>query len=547
MSHTSEYASRSSDYYRQGAGVTLMYETGEQADNALERLDWVVPVVFLGAGLILFFAVVEWMAPLTPLLLFVILVWAPVSLVVVLTSSSDVSSKKLLSAVGILGIFGLPLIGWTSESYRMSMLWFADELIQADTAMHAIGDPSEQIAGVACERELESEETLRRLQLRGVLERRPDVAVECLQMEGEDDEQRELKVSIANEIFTSWFEGWMGEGPVTESMACHQTEHAAEAAEIAGIDPRPELLYCAMEAEDAIAGCCNEVSTRLARTEGVTDVDPASWSRGLQGPLFLALEEAIREPTSAYESDEPYGDNVGWSPADLWHWNAELGCHLATARGDVEVAGRRLVEMADRHCDGAPGDPLRSLSARQIVEQSCGQLREEDGQIDVDQWCEVTEQSRRSDAFAEARSTVNRARLAMQAGVAGQEIYDQMTRPERETLAAVGGAVAEYGEEEVGIEIDSDYDSLNVDRTEIGRLDRGTTNFTARQATEAFMEQRNEVRHQIEAWAEEYGFAMPEDFLDEDDFDDDEVRRQFERHEAEIREQLERMDSRYSR
>ncbi len=483
-----------SEYHKHSAGVTPTNDTDQGEDEALEQLDWVVPAVFLGAALILFLAVVGWWAPLVPLLVFVGLVWVPVSATVVWASSDNASPKKLGAAVGILGLFALPLLAWSVDGYRIMMLSVGNNVLQASTAVQAIDDPSEQVALLACEMELESEDSTRHRRLPTALQDRPHIAVECLSSATEENQRAVSRIS--SDLFDSWYAGWMGESPVDEQIACHHAEYARALGGLVDVDVRPELLMCALEAEsETIAACCGETATAYAREEGVENVDPPRWSRPIQEPLFQSLSAVTDVPSSTLASDDPLVDTLGWRPMDLWHWTLELGCYRVVAYHDTDGAGVPLAELTDRQCDTDGGDPRHSSSERSILRRSCGQVREIDSRLDVDRWCEISEGERVRAAVSEADRAVARTLLGVESRVVGDEMLEHFSS----VADAIEGSPMYVSDGEGGVKISSEFQAAMRQ----GHVPEWTRESGTDAEFRDMMSQQYEQRHEIRAAMEQ--------------------------------------------
>lgn len=400
-----------SEYYERAAGVTLAYESGEREDDALERLEWVVPIAFLGAAALMSVAAVEWLAPMVPILLFVGLIWVPLSLVVLRAGHGEADPGGIAAAMAVVMAFGLPLMAWNIDSYRAGMLVVVDRMAPVEISMDAVDDPSDSIARSACARKLESADLSEILELAGRLEARPGVAVDCLDAAGPD--QWDTAARVAAEIVDNWYDGWMTRGSVGEDLACRQARWAGWLARMYGADARAELLTCRFEApDDVVAACCGRGATEFARETGTMDAQPRRWLRQMHLPLFESLTEVLDVPTATLESDSPVDETLAWTYADLWDWTMRLGCHLlAVEEHDVEGIARHLAEATRRHCEIDPGDPMVSFAALRTVDQTCRACMDLD-RIGLDDWCGAARKARRSTAVTMARFAVYRARRA---------------------------------------------------------------------------------------------------------------------------------------
>ena len=390
--------------------ATLIHDTGEREDDALSRLQWVVPAVFLGALLILFFTIMEWLNPLVPTLLFFGLIWLPVSVwLVARRPRASVQAKALV--VLSLASFALPLMAWNIGPYRAGVLWVLSEVTPVEFSVDAIGDRSDWVVLIACHQMLTTDRTLSTQSLRNVLEVRPEVAVRCL--DGLDEEYRTQAIHTARHLRDTWYAQWMDPRTevVDEDLGCRTALHFRPLASIYGSPGTPDLLMCTMTSPNrTIARCCGEVLSSELSQEEILDVTPHAWLQEVELPLFRALNEAVDLPAHTLMSSEPIDPALRWTPGDLFHWTTHLGCYLIDEHESPEQVARRLSRSIETQCGLEVEDPLFSFEAVRFVERTCrGIERSQTDQVDVVHWCNVAREANRATAVDTAKFLVYRA------------------------------------------------------------------------------------------------------------------------------------------
>lgn len=390
--------------------VTLIYDTGEREDDALERLRWVVPAVFLAASLILFFAVLEWFAPLTPILLFLGAVLVPVGGYVV-WHTRGARPVDQAAAVALLATFGIPLLAWAAEPYRVAVIWAAGDLIPLEAMLVAAEDGADGVASRACHRVLASDQPHRVDRMRGALVDRPVVAMECL--ESLEDPQRGELVRISRHLRETWYAGWMGQGDRADAdQICAEAAAYPRLADLHGADGRPTLLMCALGApNEEAARCCGQTLSEHIEGQDRLAVKPNAWPEALQESLFLALAEAVDLPAATLLSEEAVDGALRWAPGDLFHWTSHLGCHLMAEHEAPDFIARTLSTTIDTQCGLDVDDPLFSFAAVNFVNRTCaGALSPgRSTRVDVVQWCDAAREANRETAVESARFLVTRA------------------------------------------------------------------------------------------------------------------------------------------
>ncbi len=392
---------------------TLIYETGEREDDALSRLQWVVPVVFLATTLIMFIAVMEWLSPVLPLMLFVGLVWVPVGLALVWKVGRG-KGKSLLWTLAVLGMFGLPPLAWNSGHYRAAAFWVVSDMTPFDVSAQAAADRSDLVVSLACERVLLRGELRSTQWMQGVLAEQPEVAAMCLP--AIYDDERATTVSIARHLQQTWYRGWLDQEDargMDPELGCAAAKRYMDIGALYANQGVPELLMCSLGAErEEFSTCCAQALSAHTGEEEILRVSPEQWIGSLEVvQLFLALTRAVDLPAQTLMAAEPVDGELDWTPADLFHWTTHLGCHLMEVHDQPDAIARQLSKTIDTQCGLDVEDPLFSFAAVQFVERTCAGVDADERQrVDVVEWCEVAREANRGTAVDAAKFLVYRAR-----------------------------------------------------------------------------------------------------------------------------------------
>lgn len=397
---------------RRRAGVTLIHDTGEREDDALSRLQWVLPAVFLATALIMFLAVMEWLSPELPAMLFAGLVWVPVGLFLA-WKVGVAKLKNLLLPMALLAMFGLPPVAWNVGHYRAAALWVVSDMTPLDISADAAADRSDRVVSLACERVLLRGELRSTQWMQTVLLERPEVASMCLA--AIQDEERAVTVSIARHLQQAWYHGWMEHEDAHEmddELGCLAADEYLEVGALYGNQGVPELLMCSLGAErEAFASCCGQALSSQTGEEEILSVSPQQWLQPLEVPLFLALTQSVDLPAQTLMAAEPVAGALDWTPADLFHWTTHLGCHLMEVHDQRNAIARQLSKTINTQCGLDVEDPLFSFAAVQFIEHTCGGIgAHERERVDVVEWCDVAREANRETAVDAAKFIVYGAR-----------------------------------------------------------------------------------------------------------------------------------------
>lgn len=412
-----------SEPYREGGAsrVTLIYDTGERDDDALKRYRWVIPLSFLGATVVLFLAIMEWMRPYAPMLLFAATVVLPVALYL-LWSLGVRRWRSAAVVTGVVALFGLPLVAWNLGVYRAMVYVSAGEMTPVDLSMDASDDRSDRVAALACEDLLSSGELARLQRAQGILETRPDMASRCL--EGLDDGGRGAVVRMARHLHGHWYDEWMEpQGGLETSMACEAAQHFEKIGDLYDADPTPRLLSCALGAADEeVSRCCAQALGEFDRRSRA--VHPERWPGDIEESLFERLLEATDLGADELLSSDPVDSSMEWTAGELFHWKVHIGCQLIKRDIHTEGMARQLWQPMEAQCGLAVDDPLYSFAGVTFVERTCeGAMetsKEAESTVDVVQWCDAARTASRQTAVDTAKFAVHRAARAHEVDVLEQ-------------------------------------------------------------------------------------------------------------------------------
>ena len=402
-------------------GATLIYDTGERADDALSRLAWMVPGAFIASSLILFFAITEWFSPALPILLFAALVWLPAAGLLIWKKHHR-GLRPVMMALLLLATFGLPLMAWNIPAYRAAALWVVAELTPFEPAMAAADDGADLVASIACEEVLAANRIGRTERMRSVLEQRPEMAVRCLKNIEEDAQTS--AIHLARHLRETWYNGWMGEEALDEELGCRGAEQFAALGKLYDDRGTPELLMCALGSPNpTFSTCCAEALSAGSDEAKIHDVRPDHWRQGLDEPLFVELTAAVDLPAHTLMAADPVNESLQWTPADLFHWTTHLGCHMLSHNERPEAIARQLSSTMDTQCGLDVDDPLFSFAAVRFVERTCAGVDSGDGtRVDVVEWCDVAREANRDTVVDAAKFLVMRATGAHDV----QQFYDKV-------------------------------------------------------------------------------------------------------------------------
>lgn len=395
-------------------GVTLIYDTGAREDDALERFQWVFPAVFLASGFALLIAILQWLAPHFPMLVFVGVIFIPMALVL-RWKMSAAPIKQLATPLGAVALFIMPLAAWNIGFYRAIPLFVAGDLLPVETLIMASGDRSDQVATLGCQRVFESAAGDRAVEekMRNLLVTRPAVAQRCLERIEENHPQ--VAQSVARHLHQIWYEGWMSGETVAAQMGCAAAEAYASTANLHGQQGFSKLLMCALGApNEEFSACCGQALSNHATREDILRVNPAAWEQNHREQLFLELVEAVDLPAATLMDTKPVSESLQWTPADLFHWTTHVGCHLLVEGTYADSVARRLSSSIKTQCGLDVEDPVFSFAALAFVRQTCdGALQaDETRAVDVVQWCDAARSATRDTAVAAAKFIVARGHHA---------------------------------------------------------------------------------------------------------------------------------------
>ncbi len=482
------------------SGVTLIYDTGERDDDALERLQWVLPAAFLGAVAVLFFAVMEWFRPHLPMVLYGLGVMAPMA-VILLWRMGLGRWRKAGLALLMVGSFGVPLTAWNAGLYRASVLKVVHELTPMDLSLKASEDHSDRVAAMACERLVASQELGKMQRARDILEDRPDMAIRCL--DGLAQEGGGAVVRLARHLHVHWYRGWMEEeSKFDEEVGCEAARRYREVGRLYGDAGTPQLLSCALGSEnEPFARCCGTALSEV--DEPAVELAPERWIHELEEPLFVLLIDAADVPAHRLLADEPVVETVPWAPRELFHWKTQLGCHLTQEKSHSEPIARQLSRTIETQCGLEIDDPLYSQAGVRFVERTCEEAvwrREEGRTVDVVQWCEAARTANRETVVDTAKFLVHRAHRtygveALEEGIVrGDTLLNLMTDERSRFALDDRGRIRPV-------------DDARIDGVRLGRpqwREHSPESEQRRQAVEeTHNERREEARRRLEADGEE--------------------------------------------
>lgn len=394
---------------RDRTGVTLIYDTGSREDDALSRFQWVMPGVFLASALIFLIAALQWLPPQLPILIFVGLVLVPLTLVLT-WRVGGFKPRKLVVAVSLVAVFGLPLLAWNVGLYRGITLWAMGDLISTETLIQAAGDRSEWVASMACERALLQNSSDVDRRIRTVIEYRPALAIRCLT--AVQKEEPDVAMSVARYLHHQWYEGWMGAGVMPADVACQAAGAFVELDPMQNTQGAPRLLMCTLgAATPELAQCCGDALRSYGDEETILDVRPELWTEEFQEDLFRLLSSAVDLPAITLMGTEPVSSTLSWTPADLFHWTTNLGCHLMDGHHQANAIASQLSRTIHTQCGLDVEDPLFSFAAILFVRRTCREAVTvgAERRVDVVEWCEAAREAARVTVVEAARFVVENA------------------------------------------------------------------------------------------------------------------------------------------
>ncbi len=394
------------------SGATLIYDTGERDDDALERMQWVLPVAFLGALLVLFFAVMEWFRPHVPVMLFAAIVWLPLG-AFMLWRAGIAKWKQVMLAMVAMATFAAPLLAWNAGLYRATAFGMVHELTPVDLSLKASDDRSDRVAAMACERMLESQELTKLRRAQNVLQERPEMALQCL--DGLDDGGQGAVVRLARHLHVHWYDGWMDpDRPISEDVGCEAARQYQAIGGLYGDQGTPQLLSCTLGSEhEHFARCCGQALGGIEDPSSA--VAPQHWIHDLEEPLFELLVQKADLPAQRLLSEESVVDALDWAPRELFHWKTQLGCYLTSEKTHSEPIARQLSRSIETQCGLEIDDPLYSRAGVRFVESTCKEAvssEERQQTVDVVEWCDAARTANLDYAVDSAKFLVHRAQRA---------------------------------------------------------------------------------------------------------------------------------------
>lgn len=447
--------------------VTLMYDTGAREDDALESFRWVLPGVLVVTGLIWMFTLLGWYVPHFPMLIFGAVVLVPMSMMLVWQSESK-DPRNWGLAIGLVMSFGLPLVAWNVGLYRAMALFTMGDFLPDESAVAAMADRNDRVTAMACTRLMQGASyEVWEGRIQAVLEVRPEVAGRCLDSVQEQHPGRTQ--AMARYLNRQWFTEWMEGGVLPEETGCAAAEVYADTAGILGGQGVTELLLCSLDASSpGYQRCCGEALSRVADTpEKVLSVNPARMGLEMREALFEQLVKAVNVPVAVLMSEDAYREGLRWTAADLFHWNAHLGCDLLDQSNRQETVARRLSTSLEKQCGFAIDDPLTSSVGVNFVRHTCqGAIKGRGERVDLVEWCDAAREARSASAIEAAEVMVSRAINAfgaerMEAGIgSGNQRRRQEQIQEEEARREVMETIRRGAQGEFSLEFDDGVEML---------------------------------------------------------------------------------------
>lgn len=305
----------------------------------------------------------------------------------VLYYSSVRNLRTLKVFLLIATLYGGPLLAWNLSFYRGAVFAITWQVLPDRSLMTTIGDRSDWVGAMACERLMREPTLVREEMVMPVLEFRPALAERCLRGIGE--RRPELGHKLARNVAGRWYRAWMNSTILPVEHGCAAADVFVSVSAHRGDNGAAHLLHCALGAEHSAVGqCCAEALNRDFSAAQLPEVDPYRIPESLRNDLFFRVHERLGDIQGAPEiarATPALLDNPAW----LLHWSVTLGCHLINTDARPDFMAAQMAVMTLQECNIDIQDTLYPSETTRLIRRTCGPVlgTEWFGQVDQYEWC----------------------------------------------------------------------------------------------------------------------------------------------------------------
>jgi len=310
-----------------------------------------------GVAAIGYYSVAHWFRPPTPMVLAVTALLLPlVALNTVVALISSGPEQTVVSAIrpAMFTSVGIGLLGvgagaaWMSIDVRQHGLDQAADRGLRGGVVEALEDPADPIVVGACQRLFDLGITGHRQPLLDLLDRRPDIARECLTGAADD-----RSTEIGQVVTERWHDQLLSESRITGRRQCvlaRELPRMPRAAE-AGV---PALLSCAFRAPtDRARSCCTKsLEEQVGTGADLADALGHSVVRTVAERLGPPLVQASLHRLQLSDTERDRADRLGLNRPEMQRYVAGFACAYAlNSRRTNDVTDQLSAWRDARSCE----------------------------------------------------------------------------------------------------------------------------------------------------------------------------------------------------
>jgi hypothetical protein len=368
-----------------------------------------------GSAAIGYYTVVEWMEPITPLVVAATAVLLPLLainciLALVLSERHASIAPTLQKPVLLSVVFGLLAIGaaasWNSQKVRKRAIAQATDRGMRQAVIGALEDPSEQIVTEACVGLFKLGVPGHRQELLELLDTNPELARRCLKKAGSD--------KIVGEVGRVLGERWhaellarSGSGPSRRCAVARSLGRLPRAASV-GL---PALLSCSLQAPmSKVRTCCADQVVEVGgKGEELADALGDSITATIAERLAPRLVQASLHQLQLDDEQKARFVRMGLTRPEMRRYTAGFACALTMSRSRTNATTNQMAAwLDDRACSSDIPAVDQNINAWHRV---CGYILDNFAEADkpADLICEAARADALIAGVEDAKATVKSA------------------------------------------------------------------------------------------------------------------------------------------
>ncbi len=370
----------------------------------------------VGTTLLIWRGASAWMAPFAGLIIAVSAVALPMAAVnglVALFIADEDWQPEVKRAGVVTGLCSLiPLVAgvaWFSPTVRTTVLSKLSEQTRRTAAVGALEDPSVTVAAEGCRHLVELSPDLERQTLLDVLDRRQDVAINCLNRSYQGEGAQQRAESYAGVLTKRWQESAYESSD--HSRACQRIKMGARLPTSGSVGV-PALLTCALDGpREQLKQCCAESLREEAGTgsdlvDAFGDSLDSEVGRRLLGPFLTASLHQHQ----MNEQEREIAETLGLVSPPVRKFAIRLACTSLESEAVEDIVVRQMrAWISDEACVGS--DAYLSSDGVGGLAKICGEVTGElEGATEPrEALCQVADRQRTSSAVEKASGLVDAA------------------------------------------------------------------------------------------------------------------------------------------